>query len=326
MRSYIASAAIFAASVAAGKTVFVGDGTVPLIYAAEPYPDSIYNSTQYNQTVIAGVTYNASNEWPHLNAKQYESILPACSSTCIKLALAADDCDVDDFFCHCTADQSAKIDSTVVPCLTSGPNALCTGEEIGELANFVHGSLCPYFIDTKEPTTSSSKGGDYWPVPTTSSSSSSEYWSIPTSSSSSSEAWGKPECSTSTSTSTTTYETWCSEATTLSWGSETWVVSEAATVTITNWPVTYTYTWTASASATESPVWATSTASAAAWAVSAAAAPASIATGTGAVWGAASGTGAYAATAAAQFTGAASHNKVAGAMVAGVAAAAALLI
>lgn len=133
MRSFIASATIFAATVAAGssKTVFVGDGTVPLIYAAEPFPDSIYNGTQYNQTEIRGITYNSSNEWPCLTSKQYTSILPACAANCVAIALAADDCDVDDFLCHCTASQSAILDSTIIPCLTSGDNALCTGEEIG---------------------------------------------------------------------------------------------------------------------------------------------------------------------------------------------------
>lgn len=108
----------------------VGDG-VPLMYSPTPYPNTIYNGTQYNSTTIDGVTYNASNEWPCLTEKQYESIIPPCSLTCISESLAKDDCDVDDFVCHCTATASAKIDTNVVPCLTSGPDALCNGTEIG---------------------------------------------------------------------------------------------------------------------------------------------------------------------------------------------------
>ena len=108
----------------------VGDG-VPLIYAPTPYPQTIYNGTQYNATTINGITYNASNEWPCLTEKEYESIIPPCSLACISESLAKDDCDVDDFVCHCTAAASAKIDTNVVPCLTSGPDALCSGAEIG---------------------------------------------------------------------------------------------------------------------------------------------------------------------------------------------------
>jgi hypothetical protein len=123
-----AAALLLASSTHAITTV--GDG-VPLIYAPTPYPATIYNGTQYNATVINGVPYNASNEWPCLNEEQYESIIPTCSLQCISLSLAQDDCDVNDFTCHCTQVASAKIDSHVVPCLTSGPDALCTGEEIG---------------------------------------------------------------------------------------------------------------------------------------------------------------------------------------------------
>jgi hypothetical protein len=111
-------------------TTTVGDG-VPLIYAATPYPDSIYNGTQYNTTTINGVMYNASNEWPCLTEKKYESIIPSCSLACISESLAKDDCDVDDFVCHCTAAGSAKIDANIIPCLISGPGALCSGAEIG---------------------------------------------------------------------------------------------------------------------------------------------------------------------------------------------------
>jgi len=137
-------AALLLSSTASATTV--GDG-VPLIYAPTPYPSSIYNGTQYNATVINGVPYNASNEWPCLTEMGYESIIPTCSLNCISYSLAQDDCDVDDFVCHCTKVGSAKIDAHVVPCLTSGVNATCSGEEIGELANFVHGALCPYFIE-----------------------------------------------------------------------------------------------------------------------------------------------------------------------------------
>jgi hypothetical protein len=108
----------------------VGNG-VPLIYASTPYPSSIYNGTQYNATVINGVPYNASNEWPCLTEAQYVSIIPTCSDTCITNSLAADTCNGDDFVCHCTQAESAKIDSAVIPCLTSGPDALCNGTEIG---------------------------------------------------------------------------------------------------------------------------------------------------------------------------------------------------
>ena len=127
--------AVFASTVALLLTssvcaTTVGDG-VPLIYAPTPYPATIYNGTQYNATTINGVVYNASNEWPCLTEEKYESIIPPCSLTCISMSLAKDDCDVDDFVCHCTAAASAKIDTNVVPCLTSGPDALCNGEEIG---------------------------------------------------------------------------------------------------------------------------------------------------------------------------------------------------
>jgi hypothetical protein len=108
----------------------VGDG-VPLIYAETPYPSTIYNGTQYNATTIDGVVYNASNEWPCLTEAKYESIIPSCSLTCISESLAKNGCDVDDFVCHCTPEGSAKIDTNVIPCLTSGPGALCNGEEIG---------------------------------------------------------------------------------------------------------------------------------------------------------------------------------------------------
>jgi len=127
MLASAASLLLFTSSVCATT---VGDG-VPLIYAPTPYPSTIYNDTQYNATTINGVVYNASNEWPCLTEEQYESIIPPCSLTCISESLAKDDCDVDDFTCHCTAAASAKIDTNVIPCLTSGPGALCSGEEIG---------------------------------------------------------------------------------------------------------------------------------------------------------------------------------------------------
>jgi hypothetical protein len=110
--------------------ITVGDG-VPLIYASTPYSSTIYNGTQYNATTINGVVYNASNEWPCLNEHKYESIIPSCSLTCISYSLARDLCDPDDFACHCTAAASARIDTNVIPCLTSGPGALCNGVEIG---------------------------------------------------------------------------------------------------------------------------------------------------------------------------------------------------
>jgi hypothetical protein len=125
---FTSTVALLLASSAIATTV--GDG-VPLIYAATPYPDTIYNGTQYNATVINGVPYNASNEWPCLTEAQYESIIPPCSIYCIDYSLALDDCDVDDFACHCTKVASAKIDGNVIPCLTSGPGALCSLEEIG---------------------------------------------------------------------------------------------------------------------------------------------------------------------------------------------------
>jgi hypothetical protein len=141
MKALFASG-LMAATASAVTTV--GDG-VPLIYASEPYPATVYNGTQYNATTINGVPYNASNEWPCLDAKGYESIIPSCSLYCIDLALRSDGCEVDDFVCHCETLHSNKIDTVVVPCLTTGDTATCNSEEIGELVNFVHGALCPYF-------------------------------------------------------------------------------------------------------------------------------------------------------------------------------------
>lgn len=333
MKSVIASAVALLASAAA-----VSAGDYPITYASTPFKDSIYNGTQYNETVINGVTYNASNLWPGLTAKDYESIIPSCSLQCISQSLAADSCDVDDFSCHCTQSQSEIIDAAVVPCLTTGPLALCTGPEIGQLANFVHGSLCPYFIDTPKDvayppkststsswSTSSTSSADEWDwsTSTSSSSSSSAYWTKATSSSAA--AWVKPSCKTSTSTTTTSTEKWCPEPTTLTWGTTSWVVSEATTVTISDWPVTYTWTVTESSFATSTAAaWAVSAspASSGAWAAGAAAGAAS---SSGWAAGAAAGTAAWSASPA-QFTGAAANNKVAGALVAGAAAAAAMLI
>jgi len=216
-----AAALLLATSTHAITTV--GDG-VPLIYAPTPYPASIYNGTQYNATVINGVPYNASNEWPCLDEAGYESIIPTCSLTCISLSLAQDDCDVDDFTCHCTAEASAKIDSHVVPCLTSGPDALCTGEEIGQLANFVHGALCPYFIAVGYG--AYEKCDVPWP------SWSSASWSSASSASASSSSWGaKP---TGPAYNGTWSTSWAGAPTTTGagWASKTGAWSTSATVAL----------------------------------------------------------------------------------------------
>ncbi|KIW08880.1 uncharacterized protein PV09_00804 [Verruconis gallopava] len=316
---YAVVAAVLAATASAAT---VGDG-VPLIYSPTPYPNPPYLGVQYNATVINGVPFNNSNEWPCLTAEKYFSIPPQCARQCLietfgNATLCAD----DDFTCHCTAAGSAELDKTIIPCL-SAANGPCTGEEIGELANFVHGALCPYFMATTYEeayghcgsygggsygggsygTPSSSKGS--WPA-TTSSSSAAGYWPKTTSSSSS-----KTPCSTSVQTSWTKE---CSGPTTFWVGEKTWTVTKATTLTVTDCPITWTKpissgTWAPVEWTTPAPV------ASPTWVYSATTSPAA---------GWAKGTAAYSASPA-QFTGAASNNKVAGA-VAAVAAGAALMI
>jgi len=326
--------AVVAAAIAATASAIttVGDG-VPLIYAAKPYANPPYDGVQYNATAIAGVPFNASNEWPCLTAEKYFSIPPPCAKECLVGTFKnATICDDDDFTCHCESAGSAELDKYIIPCLVSGVGS-CSGEEIGELANFVHAALCPYFngVSHKEaygscdgswapssaapkPTTSS-KAADYWPKTTSSSSTKKggDYW--PTTSSSSSSTWAKPSdpCVTSTQTKWTKE---CEGPTTFWVGTKTWTVTTSTTLTVTDCPIVWTkpvssgtwapVEWTTAAAAVASPTWVYSTAS------------------TTAAAGWAKGTAAYSASPA-QFTGAASNNKIAGA-VAAVAAGAALLI
>jgi hypothetical protein len=220
MKSVLASGLMAAT---ASAVVTVGDG-VPLIYAHKPYPATVYNGTQYNATTINGVPYNASNEWPCLTAKGYESIIPTCSHYCIDTALHNDGCDVDDFVCHCETPPSNKLDSIVVPCLTTGDTATCSNEEIGELVNFVHGALCPYFEAVTDA---------YKTCPHATQDSS---WTSTTSTA---------QCSTSTWTTVNhSWTSFFSTPTTFSFGSTTWTVSSATTLTVTGWPVTGTLTST----------------------------------------------------------------------------------
>jgi len=320
---YAVAAVALAASASAIKVAgTIGDG-VPVIYADTPYPNPPYLGTQYNATVIRGVDLNNKNMWPCLTAEKYYTIPPPCSVECLKKTFAASDyCDDNDFTCHCTAKGSAELDKTVVPCLTSGVGE-CTGEEIGQLANFVHASLCPYFMATTheeaygkcdgawepEPVPSSSAKNDYWPKPTSTWTSSSKagYWPKPTTSS----VYGKPHADEPCYTSV--QPTWtkeCTGPTTFAWGSKTWTVTKATTVTVTDCPITWTKP---TASGTWAP-WVPTDSPVPTWAPTPSWVAAPVAKGTGAYT-----------PPAAQFTGAAVNNKVAGA-VAAVAAGAALLI
>jgi len=227
MKTVLASAGLMAAT--ASATLFAGDH-VPIIYAATPYPGTTYNGTQYNATVINGVAYNASNEWPCLDAKQYESIVPACARYCIQTALPSDGCDVDDFVCHCEEDRSLLLDASIKPCLTEAPTATCTKEEIGQVINFVHGALCPFFEAVTNPNENCSST-------TTSQPSATPSTFLGTGS-------GKP----TTSIWTTVDETWttaCAGPTTFAVGGKTWTVDSATTLTVSDWPrtVTSTSTW-----------------------------------------------------------------------------------
>lgn len=232
MKTVLASAGLMAATASA---TLVGDG-VPLIYADKPYPNTMYNGTQYNATVIDGVAYNASNQWPCLDAKGYESIVPACSLICLDAALQTDDCDVDDFVCHCHEANSKKLDASIKPCLTTGDTATCTNEEIGELINFVHGSLCPYFEAVSDPNENCSS--------TTSKPST----TLATASGKPSTFLGTGSGKPTTSIWTTVDKTWttaCTGPTTFAVGGKTWTVDSATTLVVSDWPrtVTSTSTW-----------------------------------------------------------------------------------
>jgi len=233
MKTVLASAGLLAATASALTTV--GNG-VPLIYADKPYPATVYNGTQYNATQINGVAYNASNEWPCLTAKGYESILPPCAVSCINKALLGDQCDIDDFVCHCQTLHSNKLDTIVVPCLTTPPTATCSDQEIGELVNFVHGALCPYF----EAVTTA-----YDNCPSNCTTTSSKP------STTLSTAGGKP----TTSIWTEVQKTWtttCDGPTTFWVGSKTWTLDSATTLVVSDWPktVTSTSSWVVGAVAT----------------------------------------------------------------------------
>jgi len=234
MKTVLASTGLMAAT--ASAVTLVGNG-VPLIYADKPYPNTIYNGVQYNATVINGVAYNASNEWPCLDAKGYESIVPACSVNCVVTALSTDDCDVDDFVCHCTQLSSEKLDASIKPCLTTGDTATCTSEEIGELINFVHGSLCPYFEAVTDAYDNCSTTTTSKPSTTLASASDKPSTFLGTGS-------GKP----TTSIWTTVDKTWttvCAGPTTFAVGSKTWTVDSATTLVVSDWArtVTSTSTW-----------------------------------------------------------------------------------
>jgi len=226
MKTVLASAGLMAATASA---TLVGNG-VPLIYAATPYPNTIYNGTKYNATVINGVAYNASNEWPCLDAKGYESMMPTCTRYCIETALPTDGCGVDDFVCHCQELSSEKLDASIKPCLTTGDTATCTDEEIGELVNFVHGSLCPYFKAVTDPNENCST------TTTTSEPSTTPSTFLGTGS-------GKP----TTSIWTTVHKTWttaCAGPTTFAVDGKTWTVDSATTLVVSDWPMTVTSTST----------------------------------------------------------------------------------
>jgi len=242
MKTVLASAGLMAATASAVTTI--GNG-VPVTYAAEPYTATTYNGTRYNGTVISGVALNSSNEWPCFDTEDYESIIPACSVSCINIALRGDGCDVGDFWCHCQTLHSNKLDSIVVPCLTTGDTATCSGEEIGALVNFIHGSLCPY-MEAK------THAEVYDNCPSSNSSSSS---TATTFTSKASIATATVSGTPTTSIWTTVDNSWsrvCEGPTTFAVGGKTWSVDSATILVVTDWPMTVTSTssWIAAAVAT----------------------------------------------------------------------------
>jgi hypothetical protein len=119
-------------AVAAGASAaeVIGDN-VPLVYAAEPYPNPPFDGVQYNATVIGGIPLNSSNVWQCLTAEKYFTIPPPCARECLSGSFRnATLCADDDFTCHCTQAGSDDLNEFVIPCFTAGIGG-CTEEEAG---------------------------------------------------------------------------------------------------------------------------------------------------------------------------------------------------